>query len=57
MHCNRCKENNEIGVSYGVNAPCRTRSNKIWVCKNCENNEDVAHCSNWGCNCSGWMEA
>ena len=52
MLCNKCKVNNEYGVSYLVNAPCRTRSNEIWVCKNCENNEDVAHCSNWGCYCS-----
>jgi len=52
MICNRCKENNEYGVSYLVG----THNNKIWICKDCENNKDVKHCSNWfgysdGCRC------
>ena len=56
MICKRCNERNEYGVSYLVTALCRTRSNKIWICKDCENNENVKHCSNWfgysdGCRC------
>jgi hypothetical protein len=56
MNCNRCKENKEYGVSYLVG----THNNEIWVCKDCTHDVDVPlakHCSNWGCNCSGWMEA
>ena len=57
MNCKKCNENKEYGVSYSVTALCRTRSNQIWICKDCENTSDVRHCSNWGCNCNGWMEA
>jgi hypothetical protein len=58
MICKRCNENNEYGVSYLVG----THNEKIWICKECVHYQeidiaDIKHCSNWGCNCNGWMEA